>query len=129
MALCIAFTKERISYLIDCLTKHKPIEPNHVNGWTHNDTLVLGGVCFFVTEIQGPPLHSKANISRLSQERLEFIQQQFKNDIRTAIEFYALVAEMILNGEYDSHFEEEVSGVIEHCDDGSVKVHRENGFK
>ena len=91
--------------------------------------LTLAGVCFFGIVSQGPLLFPGSDLSSLTVERREFIEEQFSNDIRTAIEFYGHVAMNLQDEGYDMYFEDEVAGGIEYRDDGPPGVFAARGFK
>ena len=131
MAETINFNRDKARQLVDCLAKGRPIE-GVVN---HDDMLMLAGACLFVARSHGPlPDRLQRQgagalaLQGLPAEFLVSTDEQFLEDSNSAVEFYAQLAQMMMEGEYDEQFEPKVRAFV-YTEAGGKKVLPVGGFR
>jgi hypothetical protein len=128
MAIGVLFDKAKAKYFLECLCRGKCINRQHPSAWSHEDMLTLAGVCFCVAMSHGPAGHCDTDWSKVPGERCEAIAETLNDDIHTAIAWQGQLAMMIMNGEYDEHYECQCMAIAM-MEDGKMWVIPVKGFR
>jgi hypothetical protein len=109
MAIPINFDKAKAERYLASLNGGKPIGGVE----TIDDILALGGACFFMAMSQGPALQQAVDWSKLSAaEQAEQGEDTFIQDIHAAIEYYAQLTLLVVDGAYDENFEQKHRAIV-----------------
>ncbi len=114
MAIGISFDKQKAEYLVDCLNNGAPIEGIE----TTEDMLALIGACGCVVAGRLPNAPPGTNYSKLPRSRRRQVRADFSDDVQAAIRWYTEVTRMVIDGRYDSRFEERHYAVAERSEGG-----------
>ena len=130
MAEAINFLKDRARYFLDCVANGKPIEGR----LDHDAMMTLAGVCLLMARSHGNLPHrlreqgaGAMTLEHLPEQFLRMTDEQFAEDSRAAVEFYAHLAMLVQDGEYDARFEPEFRAFV-YVEDGGNKVQPVNGY-
>jgi hypothetical protein len=128
MAESINFRKERARYFLDRLASGRPIE----GPWTFDDMMMLAGVLLFCARSHGSLPHRLRGLpealAQLPEECLISTDAQFLEDSTLAVEFYAHLAQLVQDGEYDRAFEPQFAAFV-YMEDGERKIRPVTGAK
>lgn len=124
--LGVKLKKARIDYVLECLLYAKPIEPPQEGGWNLGwrlDELLAVSAAFRTTAIrQGPGFHDGP------REHLKAIRQVLCLEADAAIKFYGDLYSLAIEGEWEAHYEPEMSALID-IEDGQTIVRAIDGWK
>ncbi len=112
----VNFKKATAQRFLKCIASGEPISPSA--GWTIDDMLMLAGVCFHAVSSHGPWQDRLARaaghepIPPSHTEQQEAVDEMHLVDLLAAIEFCAMLAQRVRDGEYDAVCEGEVSALL-----------------
>ncbi len=121
--IVVRFDKRFAEQFLDAINNGKPIEPPFcpVAGkpaWTGNSMLALAGLMYAGVFSQGPHSFQLAgkNFATFQQEtpteHAEAVEETFRADIHSGIDFVSMLAFKVFDGEYDSDCEPAVVAML-----------------
>jgi hypothetical protein len=119
MAYSIDFDKAIAEQFLDALKSGQPIKPPREQ-WDIHGALALAGACYFFARSHGPLdlIFSPGAWEQLPREHREAKEETLVADLHLAISFYAMLTEMVNDGEFDKRYEPHVRALIYEDDTG-----------
>jgi hypothetical protein len=105
--------KRRLQEIIGSLARGGDIPAPH-GEWSVFELLSAAGACFSAAMSRGPMRGkiSDIELAKVPPEYREARQETLYADLHAAVEFYAYLAKLAQDNEYDEHFEESVSATV-----------------
>jgi hypothetical protein len=129
MAYPITFAKSEAEAFLAALDARGDIACP-AGGWTAYDMLMLAGCCLCGATSHGPVKRrlDPKHYEDLPPEHREASEETFESDLLAVITICSQLAMLILDDEYDRHFEESVTALV-YMDGDQKTMHAIKGVK